>query len=374
MSKTTHLLTGATGFVGSALLLELLQRTDDPIVALVRPSPGQSPETRLHDTLDAVAQGFDLKNGWRSQLGRLSVVAGDISAPGCGLEVSLPAARWVVWHAAASLQYQDRHREQIERTNIDGTRNTLTLARSLGAVAFHHVSTAYVAGRRAGLVPPEPGDVELVNNHYERSKVVAEQLVMESGLRVRIFRPGIVIGHSRTMYALNYNGLYGFLRGLIKFRDVLDRTQPGLSARTVMQMRCDERGDLGLVTVDEVAREAVLLAQRDVPPGIYHITNPTPPNVAETVQTLFDLARLPRPTLVTDETGFSTLDRKLSERLEFYRSYLVNPKRFCRSSVEACLGDEASTGVLLPPEQLLTFCRGYAAQVEAERADVPVFR
>jgi hypothetical protein len=28
----------------------------------------------------------------------------------------------------------------------------------------------------------------------------------------------------------------------------------------------------------------------------------------------------------------------------------------------------------LPPEQVLTFCRGYAAQVEAERVDVPVFR
>ncbi len=374
MLDTAHLLTGATGFVGSALLLELLSRTDDPIVAIVRPSAEQTPERRLHDTLEAVAEGFGLDDAWRSRLGRVRVVAGDICAPGCGVEEALPAARWVVWHAAASLQYQDRHREQIERTNIEGTRNALALAQTLGAEVFHHVSTAYVAGRRTGHVPPEPGDVALVNNHYERSKVIAEELVMASGLRALVIRPGIVIGHSRTMYALNYNGLYGFLRGVIKFRDVLDRTQPGLSTRTVMQIRCDVEGDLGLVTVDEVAREAVLLSQRGAPPGIYHITNPTPPNVAETIHTLFALARLPSPALVTDESGFSTFDRKLSERLEFYRSYLVNPKRFCRASVREVLGDEASVGVLLPPEQVLTFCRGYAAQVESERADVPVFR
>ncbi|MEY3214389.1 MAG: hypothetical protein RIT28_4870 [Pseudomonadota bacterium] len=374
MLHTTHLLTGATGFVGSALLLELLSRTDDPIVAIVRPSAEQSPERRLHETLEAVAAGFGLDDGWRSGLGRVRAVAGDISAPGCGVEETLPAARWVVWHAAASLQYQDRHREQIERTNIEGTRNTLALAQALGAEVFHHVSTAYVAGRRTGLVTADPGDVGLVNNHYERSKVIAEELVLASGLRARIVRPGIVIGHSRTMYALNYNGLYGFLRGLIKFRDVLERTQSGLSTRTVMQLRCDVEGDLGLVTVDEVAREAVLLWQRGAPPGIYHITNPTPPNVAETIRTLFELARLPSPALVTDESGYSTFDRKLSERLEFYRSYLVNPKQFCRASVEAVLGDESSAGVLLPPEQILTYCRGYAAQVEAERADVPVFR
>ena len=374
MSITTHMLTGATGFVGSAILLELLLRTNDPIVAIVRASSGQTPERRLHDTLEAVAQGFGLDETWRSQLGRLRVVAGDITAPGCGVEETLPAARWVVWHAAASLQYQDRHREQIERTNIEGTRNTLALASALGAELFHHVSTAYVAGRRIGLVAPVPGDLTLVNNHYERSKVIGEQLVMASGHRYRIFRPGIVIGHSRTKYALNYNGMYGFLRGLIKFRDVLDRTQPGLSTRTVVQMRCDEVGELGLVTVDEVAREVVLLAQRDAPVGIYHITNPTAPNVAETLRALFDLARLPRPTFVNDEAGYSTLDRKLSERLEFYRSYLVNPKQFCRASVQSVLGEESSPGLALPPEQIHTFGQGYAAQVEAERVDVPVSR
>ena len=86
MSITTHMLTGATGFVGSAILLELLLRTNDPIVALVRASTGQTPERRLHDTLEAVAQGFGLDETWRSQLGRLRVVAGDITAPGCGVE------------------------------------------------------------------------------------------------------------------------------------------------------------------------------------------------------------------------------------------------------------------------------------------------
>ena len=77
---------------------------------------------------------------------------------------------------------------------------------------------------------------------------------------------------------------------------------------------------------------------------------------------------------MNDETGYSTLDRKLSERLEFYRSYLVNPKQFCRASVQDVLGEESSPGLALPPEQIHTFGKGYAAQVEAERVDVPVSR
>lgn len=371
----THLITGATGFVGSAILLELLARTGDPIVAIVRPSAEQTPESRLWATLGSVAAGFDLGDGWReAAAARLTVVAGDISEPLCGVTTPLPEGRWVMWHCAASLQYQDRHREQIERTNVDGTTNTLALATSLGVEVFHHVSTAYVAGHRTGLVAPEPGDVATVNNHYERSKVIAEQLVMASGLRARILRPGIVIGHSRTLHALNFNGMYGFVRGLIKFRDVLDRTQPGLSARSRVQVHSDEAGTIGFVTVDEVAREAVLLAVRDAPAGIYHLTNPTPPTVGEALRATFDVARLPHPILVTDTSSMTTLDRKLAERVDFYRSYLINPKVFCRASVAAVLGDDASAGVSMSPERVRAFCAWYAEQVEAERADAPVMR
>ena len=35
---STHLVTGATGFVGSALVLELLRCTEDRVVCIVRPS------------------------------------------------------------------------------------------------------------------------------------------------------------------------------------------------------------------------------------------------------------------------------------------------------------------------------------------------
>ncbi len=39
--RTRHLVTGATGVVGGALVLELLRRTDDVVLALVRPGAAE---------------------------------------------------------------------------------------------------------------------------------------------------------------------------------------------------------------------------------------------------------------------------------------------------------------------------------------------
>lgn len=114
----THLVSGATGFVGGALVLELLRRTDDPIT-------------------DA-------------------------------------------WHAAASLRYEDADRSEILRTNVDGTAGMLGLARLLGVERFHHISTAYVADTRTGNVPERfPGADTTPNNAYEESKIAAERLVQD---------------------------------------------------------------------------------------------------------------------------------------------------------------------------------------------------
>ena len=51
-----HLVTGATGFVGGALVLELLARTDSQVACLVREDPASSPHERLETSLTHAAR------------------------------------------------------------------------------------------------------------------------------------------------------------------------------------------------------------------------------------------------------------------------------------------------------------------------------
>lgn len=370
----THVITGATGFVGSAIVAELLLRTDDDIVGVVRPKPGLTPTERLHGVLQPLVDGYRLPESMNEAITtRVRAVAGDLEQPGCGVEDALPVGA-EFWHCAASLQYQDRHREVIERSNIAGTRHAIDAARAIGCHRFNMVSTAYVAGARSGLIEPIPGDADLLNNLYERSKVAAEQIVRSSGLRHRILRPGVVIGHSETRHTTSSDGFYGFLRSLRKFRSVLDRTQPGLADRHRATIVADDEGTLDLVPVDHVAADAVALSLADAPEGHYHLTNDTGPTIASAIRTCFDLAGLQPPILVGDAAGLGSMDTKLKERLDFYNSYLVNPKRFDRSSVREVLGDRASSGLLLDDDTLAEFGSWYLEAFESKRARLPVAR
>ena len=54
--KQAHFVTGATGFLGAMLVLELLRRTDDDIVALVRPGDLGAIE-RFHQSIHHAEPG-----------------------------------------------------------------------------------------------------------------------------------------------------------------------------------------------------------------------------------------------------------------------------------------------------------------------------
>src|SRR5690349_15247710 len=142
----THLVTGATGFVGAAIALELLARTDDDIVAIVRPGKAGA-VARFRDALVGAARAYDRAIDVEAALARCRVVAGDVARHCCGITDEHIGEVAQVWHCAASLRYEDRYAEEITACNVEGTRNVLALAGALGADSFNYVSTAYVAGR-----------------------------------------------------------------------------------------------------------------------------------------------------------------------------------------------------------------------------------
>jgi len=362
--KAIHFVTGATGFVGSNLALELLSQAETEVYALVR-STDESSEARLRSALRHAAGVAGYGNALDQAISeRCHAVEGDIQSENCGAHANSLPRPHQFWHVAASLRYEDRYVAEIYRTNVEGTRNALALARCSGVQGhFNYVSTAYVSGCRMGVIPEEVSFDHAANNPYEHSKMQAEALVHQSrDLGPRIFRPSIVIGHSITReVASGFSGFYGFMRRVLRLRQLLDRLQDRLAERTELRVIADPGALLNLIPVDVVARQMVRISQSHSPATVFHITNPGPPPAAEVARVIFRELELRPPAFVRDATGLSWIEQKVEEGLGFYKAYFRGTRLFDRRNSDQALGRKASElGYCMDSATLTEYVRWYA--------------
>jgi len=364
-SAPRHLVTGATGFVGAALILELLTHTQDAIVAVVRPGAvGARP--RLVEAVQHAARIYG-RDPEGLPLARLEAVEGDVSLPACGAAGTVGRVD-VLWHSAASLRFEDRYAAEIMATNFGGTREVLALARAAGAQVANLISTAYVVGSAEGVQREVAVQAAASNNHYERSKVAAEELALQcQGLKVRIFRPSIVVGHSHTLAATTFSGLYGFTRQLFQFRGVMQRMQADLLTTRPLRLRVSPDAPLNLVPVDAVAEQAAHIGLQSGAEGIYHLTEPSPPSIGEAILAVTRALGLADPEFVAPDAPLEWLDEQLDKRLVFYSSYIRGHKVFERSRTDAALEGYRGPAQSVPSVDRLV--AWYLEHLEAERAD-----
>ena len=98
-----------------------------------------------------------------------------------------------------------------QRVNVDGTARIIDFCWSREHLhRLQYVSTSYVSGNYDGEFTEDGLDEgQGFLNHYESTKYAAELLVreaMEAGLPATIYRPGIVVGDSRTGETQKYDG------------------------------------------------------------------------------------------------------------------------------------------------------------------------
>jgi HAD superfamily hydrolase (TIGR01490 family) len=145
------LITGATGFVGEALLERVLHDLPQTrVVLLVRPRGGVSAQERVANLMRGAAFGRlrdrDGEDAVNALIGeRIEVIAGDLD------EIPpLPADIDLVVHCAGEVSF-DPPIDEGFATNLNGTLNLLAAIDASGARPHYlHVSTAYVAGRQQG--------------------------------------------------------------------------------------------------------------------------------------------------------------------------------------------------------------------------------
>ncbi len=168
------LLTGGTGFLGTALVEKILRSLPDlgRLYLLVRPSRGKGAAERFEkDVLGAVAF-----RSLRERLGddfedrvstKIRVLEGDVHAPSLGLGeedlAELSREVDVVIHSAASVIF-DAPLDAAVDSNVRGTLGLLKLARTWEKrPLFMHISTAYVAGTSKEDAPEAPPDASSPN-------------------------------------------------------------------------------------------------------------------------------------------------------------------------------------------------------------------
>jgi len=213
------LLTGATGFLGARLAADLLARSTANLHCIVRPG-ADAPEKRLRRHL--MANGADAS----AVSSRVSTIEADLARPHLGLDAAsrerLAARIDRVLHVGASVNWIAPY-AGLRASNVQGTLELLRLACRPVPIPFHFVSSLSVCYAVDG--PPEVDErydplPHLRNVHlgYAQTKVVAEALVREAGRRglpIKIYRPSLISGHSRTG-AFNPDDLLSLLiRGCI---------------------------------------------------------------------------------------------------------------------------------------------------------------
>ncbi|MCV6636157.1 amino acid adenylation domain-containing protein [Candidatus Albibeggiatoa sp. nov. NOAA] len=192
----TVLLTGATGFVGAALLAELLNDAELQVHCLVRASDKAAAKQRLHDAL--AVQNLTWQAEWDS---RLQLHCGDLTQPQLGLN----DADWqtlsnevdtVVANAAQVSVMRDY--QSLKAANVGGVEQLLNLTANGRPKRLLMVSTLATLPSESIAPKAEPRryDVHMgLVDGYQQSKWVAEQRVfnaIEQGLGGEIVRLGRV--------------------------------------------------------------------------------------------------------------------------------------------------------------------------------------
>ena len=334
--KVMVFLTGATGFLGGQTARRLLAIEDLHLVVLVRGKDREEAAARL-------ARGWWSWPELAGAIGsRVEVLAGDVTVERLGLSPEayedLVSRVTHVIHSAADLRL-DGPLEELREINVQGTARVLDLARAAhhhhGLERFAHVSTAYVAGKRTGEVAEEAlSDEHGFSNTYEQTKFEGEQLVRGAGaeLPVSVFRPGMIVGDSRTGEIATFNTVYVPLRLYLTGK--------------LKVMPC--KGDLpvNVVPVDYVADAISRLTFDSRAEGkTFHLTMPPRllPSARELLESVKEWAakalnvNVPSPLMISIRA--EALDGKLLRAIpRALISYFSEDRQFSTTNTESLLG------------------------------------
>ena len=277
-----YFVTGATGFIGRRLVEGLLGKRQGDVYVLVR----ENSRGRLDDLIErwTVATGA-------SAAERVKPVVGDLRRPLLGIDADEVAElRGKIDHFfhLAAVYDMTAPPERNTAVNVGGTTHAVELARALDAGCLHHVSSIAVAGTYRGVFDESMFDEDQrLPSPYHRTKFESERIVREQQyVPWRVYRPGIVVGDSKTGEMDKIDGPYYFFKAIQRLRRVMPEWVPLVGL---------DLGYTNVVPVDWVAGALEQIAHEPNLDGqAFHLTDPRPQKVVDLINELAAAAHAPR--------------------------------------------------------------------------------
>lgn len=287
----TVLLTGATGFLGRYLVLELLRRldVDGRLICLVRAESDEDARRRLEKTFDSGDPEL-LRHFKELAADRLEVVAGDKSEPDLGLDQPmwrrLAETVDLIVDSAAMVNAFPYH--ELFGPNVAGTAELIRIALTTKLKPFTHVSTADVGAAIEPSAFTEDADIRVISptrtvdggwaGGYGTSKWAGEVLLREANdlcaLPVAVFRCGMILADTSYAGQLNMSDWVT--------RMVLSLMATGIAPRSFYEPDSEgnrQRAHFDGLPVTFVAEAIAVLGARVAGSSLagfatYHVMNP----------------------------------------------------------------------------------------------------
>jgi len=360
----TVFLTGVTGFLGSHWAMSLL-RSGFKLILLARGKGNEPAELRVSNSLRLA--DFESHEIFKANY---RIVDGDVTEENLGLsedlimELTTEVGIDEVHHVAGSIAFSEAMSSVNMNVNYFGTLKVLDFIEIVQPKKVCYAGTAFVCDENEPIAFEEYLNCDeqinrRFNNSYESSKCLAEKAVRQwigknSSITTMIFRPSIIVGHSRDGRISNFSGYYQYMKTFHTIKRVAQRYKDAFHGNGVLNLPIGVPGvrdaAINIVTID-YAIDLIMKLHKENFSGVYHVTNQNPPEYQWLLKKSLEVMEIVGPEITENRSSrvyggngsakdkfIRSAESLIRKGLREYDPYISKNLAFSQDNVKRVLG------------------------------------